>query len=108
MADHEALWPCARRAAAINDLPLKAIVTAVRYDNFDVDDVYIARDGIRWIKLETVFNSKRRFNMHYTFGEFSMGVMNSNRLQIYYNEERSWISAKPANRQPGAGRMRNN
>ena len=108
MAHHEALWPSALRAEAINDLPMKAIVATVRYDTFDVDDVYFAEDGIRWIKLETVFNSKRRFNMHYTFGEFSMGVMNSNRLQIYYNEERSWISAKGANRQPGAGRMRNN
>ena len=108
MADHEALWPSARRAAAINDLPMKAIVATVRYDIFDVDDLYIAEDGIRWIKLETVFNSKRRFNMHYTFGEFSMGVMNSNRLQIYYNEECRWISAKRGNRQPAASRMRNN
>ena len=111
MADHEALWPSAPRAKAMTDLRMKAIVATVRYDIFDVDDVYIARDGIRWIKLETVFNAKCRFHMRYTFGEFSMGVMNSDhsdRLQIYYTEECSWISAKKANRQPGAGRMRNN
>ena len=87
MADHEALWPSARRAAAINDLPCKALVTAVRYDNFDDVDVFTARDGIRWIKLEAVFNAKRRFHMRYTFGEFSIGVMKSDRLQVYHNEE---------------------
>ena len=78
---------------------------------FDDDDVYFEEDGIcwiRWIKLETVFNSKRKFYMHYTFGEFSMGVMDAERLQIYYTEECSWISAKKRNRQPGAGRMRYN
>ncbi len=97
MAHHEALWPSALRAKAINDLPMKAIVATVGYDPFDDDDIYFEKNGIcwiRWIKLETVFNSKRKFYMHYTFGEFSMGVMNSDRLQIYYTEECSWISAK--------------
>ena len=112
MADHEALWPPARRAKAIiSDLPMKAIVATVRYDPFDDNDVYFEEDGIcwiRWIKLETVFHSKRKFYMRYTFGEFSMGVMDAERLQIYYTEECSWISAKKRNRQPGAGRMRYN
>ena len=76
-------------------LSIKAIVASIRYDQFGSLDTFVHKQ-VNWIRLLSVFRSKKRFHMRTDFHAFELEARSSNRLGFYTDSEGVvWVRAMP-------------
>ena len=75
---------------AAEEVSQRSLVATVRYDDFEDTDVFY--DTFKWIRVEAVWNSKRRFCRKVSMPEFIVACQSNHRLQVYidYNQE-AWV-----------------
>ena len=75
-------------------LSLRSMVATIRYDEFQDGDKFLGWENgreIRWIKVEAVWRSKRRFHTRSTLAEFLAAIQNEpTRLAVVQHHDESW------------------